>query len=54
MKNISSRNNDATVCVNKNCMTVHGETAEFVNLVAIVVAIMIAITAFAVMAKHLK
>lgn len=54
MKNISAKNNNATVCVKNNCMTVHGETAQFVNYIAIAVAIMIAVTAFAVMAKHLK
>lgn len=54
MKNNYLKNEEATVCVNKNCMTVHGETAQFINYIAIIVAIMIAITAFAVMAKHLK
>lgn len=54
MKNNYLKNDEATVCVNKNCMTVYGETAQTVNYIAIAVAIMIAVTAFAVMVKHLK
>lgn len=54
MRNNYLKNDEATVCVDKNCMTVHGETAQFINYIAIVVAIIIAITAVAVMAKHLK
>jgi hypothetical protein len=53
MKNNSS-SNDATVCVNKNCMTVHGETAMVVNFISIVVVVIIAITAAVVMIKHLR
>jgi hypothetical protein len=48
MGNLSSyyQNNKAIVCANKNCITVYGTTAIFVNAIAIIAAVLAAIALF--------
>jgi hypothetical protein len=48
------KNTDADICISNNCVTVHGETAVLVNRIAIIIAIMFAISAFVVMIKRLQ
>lgn len=44
-------NNKATVCANRNCITVYGEAAKVINAIALTTAAVIAI---ALIAKALK
>jgi hypothetical protein len=39
MGNISTLNNKATVCVNKACVTVEGEAAKIINIVAVTLSL---------------
>jgi hypothetical protein len=51
MNKISTIKNEATVCVNRSCVTVQGDAARVINTIAIGVAI---ISAIAVISKLLK
>jgi hypothetical protein len=51
MNNIYNQNNKATVCADKNCVTVYGDTAKVVNAVAITAAVSLAV---ALLAKVLR
>jgi hypothetical protein len=46
-----NQNNKATVCADKNCVTVYGDTAKIVNAVAITAAALVAV---ALLAKVLR
>ena len=46
-----NQNNKATVCADKNCITVYGDAANIVNAVAISVAVFAAV---ALLAKVLR
>ncbi|MBS1588355.1 MAG: hypothetical protein JST52_01950 [Bacteroidetes bacterium] len=39
-----NQNNKATVCVDKNCVTVYGDTAKVVNTIAVIFAILAVVT----------
>lgn len=45
------QNNKATVCADKNCITVYGDTAKIVNRIAIGTAVVIGL---ALLAKVLR
>jgi hypothetical protein len=51
MNKVYKYNERATVCANKNCVTVYGETARVVNTIAVFTA---AIVAIALIAKVIK
>lgn len=42
MNKISTPNNEATVCVNKTCLTVQGEAAQIINVIAVLVTLIAA------------
>jgi hypothetical protein len=46
-----NQNNKVTVCADKNCVTVYGDTAKIVNAIAVTAAIL---TAVALLAKVLR
>jgi hypothetical protein len=52
MKNISAKNDNATVCIDRNCITVHGETAKIVNFIIIVILATVAINTIVTMLKN--
>lgn len=42
MNNIQKYNSDkATVCADKNCLTVYGDTAKLINIMAVVAVFLI-------------
>jgi len=50
-KVIAYQSDKATVCDNKTCITVYGETAKAINIIAVIAAL---ITALAYLAKALR
>lgn len=46
-----NQNNKATVCADKNCVTVYGDTAKIVNAVVVTAAVLAAV---ALLAKVLR
>ena len=51
MNNIYKYNERATVCANKNCVTVYGEAAKLINAIVVLAALIVAI---AYVAKALR
>lgn len=51
MNKIYKYNNSATVCANKNCVTVYGEAARIINTIAVCAVLIVAI---AYVAKALR